>query len=94
MFLLCLNKVLNPRKVRGDIHTQVATLNVNMTLESETPIPPPLTSSVATNIPSFRRKTKKSYFLSYNEYQETSKEHHLYNDKVAINIVLNIIKHE
>ena len=40
--------------IRGDIHTQVATLNVNMTLESET-------SSVATNIPSFRRKTKKSY---------------------------------
>ena len=65
-----------------------------MTLESESPTPTPLTSSVATNIPSFRRKTKKSYFLSYNEYQETSKEHHLHNDKVAINIVLNIIKHK
>ena len=37
---------------------------------------------------------EKSHLLSYNEYQETSKEHHLYNDKVAINIVLNIIKHE
>ena len=52
---------------RDDIHTQVATLNVNMTLESEPPSPPtsphsPLTSSVATNIPSFQRKTKKSYF--------------------------------
>ena len=67
-----------------------------MTLESEPPPAlPPLTSSVATNIPSFRRKTKNSYFLSYNEYQETSKEHHLYNDKAAINIVLiNIIKNE
>ena len=46
----------------GGIHTQVAMLNVNMTLESETPTPLSLTSSVATNIPSFRRKTKKSYF--------------------------------
>ena len=26
-------------EIRGDIHTQVATLNVNMTLESETPTP-------------------------------------------------------
>ena len=49
---------------------------------------------MATNIPSFWRKTKKSYFLSCNQYQETSTEHYLYNDKVAINIVLNIIKHE
>ena len=48
--------------LRGDIHTQFATLNVNMTLKSETLTPPPLTSSVATDIPSFRRKTKKSYF--------------------------------
>ena len=82
--------------LRGDIHTQVAILNVNMMLEAETPtLPsPPLTSSAVTNIPSFQKKTKKSYFLSYNKYQETSKEHHLYNDKVAINIVLNIIKHE
>ena len=77
--------------VRGDIHTEVATLNVNITWESEPP--PPLTLSVATNIPSFWRKTKNLYFLSYHEYQETSKEH-LNNDKVAINIVLNIIKHE
>ena len=69
-------------------------LNVNITLESKIPNPPPLTSTVATNIPLFRRKTKKSYFLSYNEYQETSKECHLYNDKVATNTVLNIIKHE
>ena len=29
-----------------------------------------------------------------NIHQEISKEHHLYNDKVAINIMLNIIKHE
>ena len=28
--------------VRGDIHTNVVTLNVNMTLESDTPTPPPL----------------------------------------------------
>ena len=48
-----------------------------MTLESETPTLPTLTSIVATNIPSFRRKTKKSYFKSYHEHQETSKEHHL-----------------
>ena len=54
----------------GGIHTQVAMPNVNMTLESETPTPLSLTSSVATNIPSFRRKTKKSYFLiSYYGYQ-------------------------
>ena len=26
-------------QVKGDIHTQVAMLNVNMTLESETPTP-------------------------------------------------------
>ena len=45
--------------LRGGIHTQVATLNVNMTLESEIPTPLSLTPSVATNIPSFRRKTKK-----------------------------------
>ena len=69
--------------LKGGIHTQVVTLNVNMTLESETPTPLSLTSSVVTNIPSFRRKTKKSYFLiSYYGYQETSKEHHLYDDKV------------
>ena len=42
--------------VRGDIHTQVATLNVNMKLESEPPISPPLTSSVATNIPYLPKK--------------------------------------
>ena len=65
-----------------------------MTLELETPTPPPLTSSAATNISSFQRKTKKSNLLSYNEYQETSKKQHLYNDKVAINIVLNIMKYE
>ena len=47
--------------LRDDIHTQVATLNFNMTLESEPS--PSLTSSMATNIPSFRRKTKKSCFL-------------------------------
>ena len=66
--------------LRGGIHTQVSTLNINMTLESETPTPLSLKSSVATNIPSFREKT---YFLiSYYGYQEMSKEHHLYNDKV------------
>ena len=65
-----------------------------MTLKSETPTAPPLTSSAATNIPSFRRKTKKSYFKSYHEYLETSKEYYLNNDKEAINIVLNTIKHE
>ena len=50
--------------LRGDIHTQVAMLNVYMTLEAETPTPPlpPLMSSVVTNIPLFQRKTKKSYF--------------------------------
>ena len=84
-------------------HTQVATLNVNMTLKSET-------SSVATNIRSFilylniysfnkciisltdiysflGRQKSHVFKLSYNamdsyNYQETSKEHHLYNDKV------------
>ena len=39
------------KPIRGDIHTQVATLNVSMTLESETPTPSSLTSSVASNIP-------------------------------------------
>ena len=58
-----------------------------MMLESETPTPLSFNVNCGKNIPSFQRKTKKSYFLSYNEYQETSKEHHLYNDKVAINIV-------
>ena len=38
---------------RGDIHTQVATLNIDMMLESETPTAPPLMSDMATNIPSF-----------------------------------------
>ena len=28
--------------LRGGIHTQVAMFNVNMTLEAETPTPPPL----------------------------------------------------
>ena len=32
-----------------------------------------------------------SYFLSYNEYEETSKERHFYNYKVAINMELNIL---
>ena len=42
--------------LRGDINTQAVTLNqrqYDMTLESETPIPTPLTSSVVKNIPSF-----------------------------------------
>ena len=43
--------------LRGDIYTQVATLNVNMDVKIWTSPPPSLTSSVATNIPSFRRKT-------------------------------------
>ena len=49
---------------RGDIHTQVATLNVNMTLESETPNPPLLMSTVATNRYAFvSKEDKKVVFL-------------------------------
>ena len=59
---LLINICITQKLVRGDIHTQVPTLNVNMTLESEILTPPPLTSSVATNFSSFRRKTKKPYF--------------------------------
>ena len=52
--------------LRGDINTQAVTLNqhqYDMKLESETPIPTPLTSSVVKNIPSFWRKTKKVKFF-------------------------------
>ena len=56
--------------------------------------PPPLTSKCGNKYSFVSKEDKKSYFLSYNEYQEISKEHHLYSDKVARNIVLNIIKHE
>ena len=54
----------------GHIHTQVGMPNVSM-LKSETPMSPSLTSSVAANTPScsFCRRTKKSYCLSYNGYQ-------------------------
>ena len=47
----------------GDIHTQVGMPNVSM-LESETPMLPSLTSSVATNILScsFCKRAKKSLF--------------------------------
>ena len=78
---------------KGDIHTQVAMLNVNMMLKSETPTPP-FNIKCGNKYSFVLKEDKKSYFLSYNEYQETFKEHHFYNDKVAINIVLNIIKHE
>ena len=64
------------RLIRGKIHTQVATCNINITFESETPTLP-FFNIMETNIPSFRRKTKKSRIFksSYNGYQETSKEH-------------------
>ena len=72
-----------------------------MTLESEPtppllhpPFPPYFNVKCGNKYSFISKEDKKVIFLIYNEYKETSKEHHLYNDKAAINIVLNIIKHE